>query len=54
MSVKKWQLNFTRLFKLVIMLLMVAHFMGCGWMLVADGQDCGVWVDPEKHGKCVE
>ena len=54
MSVKKWQLNFTRLFKLVIMLLMVAHFLGCGWMLVADGQDCGVWVDPEKHGKCVE
>lgn len=36
MSVKKWQLNSTRLFKLIIMLLMVAHFMGCTWKFVAD------------------
>jgi hypothetical protein len=50
MSVKKWQLNFTRLFKLIIFLLGVAHFMGCGWKILEETIDCGVWVDPVKHG----
>jgi hypothetical protein len=36
MSVKKWQLNITRIFKLVIMLLMICHFIGCSWQIVAN------------------
>jgi hypothetical protein len=35
MSAKKWQLNATRLLKLILMLLLSAHFMGCIWMFTA-------------------
>ena len=35
MTAKKWQLNATRLLKLILMLLLTAHFMGCIWMFTA-------------------
>ena len=38
MSMKKWQLNATRLIKLILMLLLSAHFMGCIWMFTATEQ----------------
>ena len=38
MSAKKWQLNATRLLKLILMLLMSAHFMGCAWMFTMTEQ----------------
>ena len=38
MSVNKSQLNVTRLFKLVVGLLMAAHFIGCIWKILADEQ----------------
>ena len=43
MSVKKWQLNTTRLFKLVVMMLLVAHMMGCGWEFIRKNHPCGKW-----------
>jgi len=48
MSIKKWQLNFTRLFKLIIFLLMVGHFMACSWQFLLVTHDCGVWTTPQS------
>jgi hypothetical protein len=64
--INKWQAmstspaisNGVLLFKLIIGLFMCAHIMGCGWELVIQGQDCGIWADamlapdPENRYGC--
>lgn len=50
MTAKKWQLNATRLLKLILMLLMTAHFMGCIWMFTAVEQGINhVHAHTKKH-----